>query len=133
MPPRIAKPAALAVGVLLILLCIAGFAERWTTGRNDVVPTDLWQDLGHLAIGAYLVVMSIQGEAASASALGISAFLCAAFAGLSLYQLGGSSQALLFERTVWVSKTSCWLHLALAAAQSGAAGMNTSKRQLFYK
>lgn len=75
----------------------------------------------------------VQGENSAVTAVGISAFLCAAFAGLALYQLGGLTPGHLFEGACFVTNISCWWHLGLAVAQGAAACINTSKRQLFYE
>ena len=133
MPPRIAQSSARAAGFLFLLISLGGFAERFLNHRNEVVPTDLYQDIGHLVMGAYVLSMGFKGESSSASALGISAFLCASFAGLALYQLGDLDRAMIFEGTLRVSKMACWFHLGLALAQGAAAMMNTSKRQLLYE
>ena len=132
MPHRIAKSTALAAGLFLLLFSAAGYAERLISQRNETLPTDAWQDLGHLLIGSYLVWMGIKGEGASATALAVSAFFCAAFAGIALYELGDASKGLVLDRTVLVTKAACWLHAILAASMAAGAIMNTSKRQLFY-
>lgn len=132
MPPKIAKVAALSVGVLFILLGILGFVERYVTGSNSALPTDPVQDVFHLGLGLYLAVMGGRSEQGASFCLGIGALFCLLFAGGGYYQLGDSESGRVFNDAVHLTKTSCWLHFALAGVQALGAMMNTSKRQLFH-
>ena len=133
MPPRVAKNIAISLGVVLIVLGLAGFTPNPFVGKEALLETDFWQNVGHAVIGVYLVGMALTGEGNAAFGLYSSALACILFAGNCYMELGNWSKGYAFNHAVEITKGSVWFHASLGAILGVAGTMNTAKRQLFYQ
>ncbi len=130
MTSRVAKPAARWIGVLWILLAIAGWYDSPVVGRHGIVGADRAMSVGHGIMGLYLVVMSLAGETTCAFALYSAAATCISFAAYVLWQLGSYNGIQLFG-TTYATASNEYLHLGLGLTMAVCAKMNTASKQLF--
>ena len=131
MPTKVAVQAARWIGLVVALLGLLGFVNNPFIGPGSAIEAGLIQNVGHIVLGLYLVGVSFAGESASAFSLYMAAILLVMFAGLTYYELGSFQRGELWN-TMWVNRTGCYFHGAMAILMVLFAKMNTGSKQLLY-
>jgi len=128
--PRVAKPAALWIGVLLLALAVAGWFGGPVIGPHGFIAADRAMAVGHGILGLYLLAMSLSGESTCAFALYSAAGVCVLFAAYGLFEFSGRDGAVLFNVT-YATTSSEYFHLGLGLTMAILAKLNTARKQLF--
>ena len=129
MVSRVAKPACRWIGVLFLVIALAGWMDTPLVGKRGVIAADEALSIGHACVGAFLLVMSFGGESVCAFALYATGFACIGFGAYVLYGMGSYDSIRMGPSML--SRSGEYLHVALGAVMPVFGKMNTARQQLF--